>query len=207
MIVTQMSKCKTSDAPEFVTFSRTNYGEMRCCFERCVNSSENLSIDDPNEIAELLVNCVKSSISQSTVTEKIKIRKTDKIRPWFNLKIYRAMKKKEKVARKWKKCRWNAHLKRLYKLASCKLRNLIKEEKKKFIARKANEKDPKKLWRNINEIMGRSKKCGVSSLKINGIITKDQHKIARAFNDFFIDSIQTLSDGLNESTTIPKFNR
>lgn len=157
-------------------------------------------------IAEQLVDCIKTFITESKVTERIKIRKSDKVHPWDNWKIYKAIKAKEKARKKWKSRRWNQHYRKQYVRSSNRLKCLIKREKNNYIQRKASEKDPKKLWRNLNEIMGRKKKQEITSIRINGSDISDPKIIAHSFNDFFIDSIKSLCTDLADCPS-PRFKR
>ncbi len=79
------------------------------------------------------------------------------------------------------------------------LRNLRKSKAELFI-RIINEAqgNGKLIWRNLNKLTGRYKEQRITlpELKVNGILTKDNDMIASTFNDFFINSVRELVQGI-----------
>lgn len=207
IVISQFPTLKSVPISRTITLSRTNYDKMRQLFESSVQSAHILQSGDPEEITTTLTDCIKNALRDSTTSIKIKVKNCHKLRPWFNAKVLLAIHKKEKAINRWKKNRRNMHLKSLMKLMSTRLKLIIKQEKIKYIAQKVSEKDPKKLWRNINEIIGRKKKSEITSLSVNGTSITEPVAMCQVFNEFFVDSISALNSSLKECSVPPKLTR
>ena len=57
----------------------------------------------------------------------------------------------------------------------------------------------KKVWSNINTILGKNRKSSSTSIKLNGIIINEPEVIASSFNTYFNSIPTTLSNNINNN--------
>lgn len=114
---------------------------------------------------------------------------------------------------KWlKKRRKTPHSQKYHlKLLECtkKLRKVVNEDHKKFIDRKVSVKDSKKMWCNLNEILGRNFTPNKFTIKDeDSCILNDPSKIADEFNKFFTNcakkTLQEISTSSTETQTVKR---
>ena len=79
------------------------------------------------------------------------------------------------------------------------LNRRIRSESRKFnneqIEKANNENE---MWNVVNDVLN-PRKDSNWRLNINGVITEEEEKIANAFNDFFIEKVEKLKEGINKS--------
>ncbi|KAG5666481.1 hypothetical protein PVAND_014508 [Polypedilum vanderplanki] len=174
------------------TIYKTDYKKLELKFDELASKSNLLVKTDPNEIANDLINITNEAIKQSTTSFVISF-KNENFLWWSNNNcIRKALETKKKIASKLRKNRGNSFLKAALKEASYSLKLIIKYEKKKNMMQKFCCKNPKKMWKNIDTVLGRNKSHEVKALKINDELIEDRKEIAVNFNNHFIDSIEEL---------------
>ena len=57
----------------------------------------------------------------------------------------------------------------------------------------------KKVWSNINTILGKTGKLSSTSIKLNGIVINEPEVIASSFNSYFKSIPTTLSNNINNN--------
>lgn len=205
-ILTQLTNWKSSNSVRLVKFERTNFNALRQHFKSFTNTSSILNNNDPDEISNALINAIDNSLKKSTKTVKYKIKSDLSICHWYNEHIIRAIKLKDTAARKWRRNKSSNYFKLKLRSASRRLRQIIKIEKQKYISRCAEEKNPKKLWRNLNEILGRSIKDEIRTIKVMDKMVHTDLEMSNAFNNFFVDSIKSLSCSLHDCLQRPQLH-
>lgn len=205
IIITQIRNWKISNIPHTISFRRTNFKALRNHFRSLATASNMLDIQAPNDISIALTNAIKTAINQSSKIVRYKIKSHQKVCKWFNEKVIKAIKSKDSAVRKWRKNKKNVLLKTKMRIATRKMEIVIRNEKTKYITRCTDTKDPKKLWRSLNEILGRSNKESISFLKIEGQIEQNEGTIAECFNNYFVNSVRQLSSEVNKSFHPPNF--
>jgi len=119
---------------------------------------------------------------------------------WFNLSIAKAIAAKDRIARKYRANKRNISLKLKYHALTKKVKSVINAEKQKFIERSLNQNDPKKMWRNLNELLGRKPKHKLNSIFNNKQeLIVDEKEIAELLNSHFVGSVSSLKDNLKPS--------
>jgi hypothetical protein len=156
---------------------------------------------EPNEIANQLTDMTKESIKNAIRKIKFKFNKDTTICKWFNTRIMNAIKHKDVLSRKCRKRKGNITLKIKLRKASRRLRSIIKQEKNKFIYKSLKGNNLRRIWRNLNEIIGRKNKSdGIMAVKNEaGELIQDPVLIAERFNNVFIDSVKDIKSNLTES--------
>lgn len=115
--------------------------------------------------------------------------------PWFDSHLWDIMKKRDTALKKFLKTRLSTdHL--IFKS----LRNRVTQQLRKARATffldliRDAKGNSKKLWNSIDKLLGKEKHTHQSiQLKVNGSILNDSHAIAINFNDYFLNSVQQLS--------------
>lgn len=87
-----------------------------------------------------------------------------------------------------------------FRKASLEVRKIIKTEKAKYIEKSLEGKDQRKIWRNLNELLGRKKDSNeIMAIKGEGNdFIFDPTQISETFNKNFIDSVTELKSKLHE---------
>lgn len=135
---------------------------------------------------------------------KIMKQKTNKncAKPWITSGILNSTKQKDKLYKKWLKCR-DVTAETSYKRYKNKLTLIIRSAKNRYFVSKFTElkSDLRKTWCLIRNIMnGNNNKTGVKEMKIGDHVTSDQTIIANKFNEYFTNI------GLNLASKIPESN-
>ena len=91
--------------------------------------SEILNDMDPEVIALKLTEITKNAINKATSILRFRIANEDKICAWYNLKILKSMKIKDRLAKKHRRNKKCKLTKKRLKCASLKLKKTINDEK------------------------------------------------------------------------------
>ena len=191
---------KTSTKKIIKEFKRTNYAKLRKKFRSSLQNTSLLNETDPNVIAQQLTNLTQNAIAKSTTVCKVKIKECFKYCEWISLKTLKLIQRKEKMAnriRKKKKIIRNfketKQLQNRLKSISRKVKDAMKKDEKKYYVVQCQEKNPRKLWKNLNRILGREKEDSVNAIfDKDGNIMTDDYEIANSLNNNFISSISSI---------------
>lgn len=125
------------------------------------------------------------------------------LKPWITTGIQKSISKKNKLYKKLLNTSNNFWYRR-YKAHRDLINTLIKLSKKTYYQKYFSEcaKNSKKTWTGINKVLNRDKNINDEIfLNIGGKTIHDQTKVADAFNNYFINVAQKLSNELGEPNT------
>ena len=129
--------------------------------------------------------------------------------PWIDSELRESMRKRDELKKaamdvkgieKWQE----------YCVMRNKVTKLNRKKKKVYYQNKIQERknDGNRLWKTLNEIMGRAKNTTSSFIEVNGFFLTKSKDIANNFNDHFLDKVDKLRkdtgspSGLSMSTQI-----
>jgi len=201
ILMTELSCIKRDKEVKIIKIESTNWKKFNDTFVMLQSRSSIMDKTDPNEIAHQLTQTTKEAIKRATNHFNFKFSKDSKVCNWFNVRIMNAIKNKDRLIRLCKKKKGNVSLKNRLLQSSRRLKNIIKEEKDKFIRKSLQGSNIKKIWRNLNEILGRNTKSNdiIAVNDANGEMMYDSFSISERFNSYFIDSIEDLKRNLTKS--------
>lgn len=187
-------------------YTYIDYNKLKSKFNELNKTVKFNDYNDCDLIAEKLTEITQTAISFSTNKIVINWKANDNICPWYNWKIIKSIKIKVNLAARVRKNRSNMHLKKRLDMESSKLKKLIENERRKFYDNRLSESNPKKLWKNLNNILGREKTHDIKAIYSadNELIT-DNINIAQRFNEHFIDSVAGLVN--TNSVHYPTFEK
>lgn len=201
IVITELSDIKREKEEKIIEMEITNWKKFKEMFVLLQSKSSIMNEIDPNKIALQLTEMVKESKNRSTRKLKFKFKKDSKVCNWFNVRIMNAIKQKDRLLRKCKKRMGNISLKNKLLHSSRRLTKIIKEEKDKFIRRSLEGSNIKKIWKNLNELLGRKSKSNdiIAVKDLNGEMIYDPNSISERFNGYFMDSVEDLKRKLTKS--------
>ena len=132
-------------------------------------------------------------------------RKLFKIQPYMTKDLLDGINFRDKLHRKYEKCKWNSPFKDAYKndytSFADNLSKAIRAAKKDFYHKRFNDTQNtfKKTWKNINDLLNRSKKSKdfPGTFMVNGVEESDRKEIANKMNSFFTGIGPTLADAIS----------
>ena len=151
------------------------------------------NVDDPNA---LWINFRDKFNEISSLHAPIRQRRvTSKYAPWLNREIKNLMNYRDHMKKRAVKTKSN-YYSYVYKRARNQVNKLIKDTKAKYFQSVINssKNNPKEMWRNINQIIGKhSKTTNVTSIQVNDSIKTSNRDIAETFNNYFANVGNELS--------------
>lgn len=136
--------------------------------------------------------CLEKTIKKCTRKKLIKTNNCVKM--WFSAELKQL--KKEKIINyniaktENTTAAWNR-----YKLIRNTYKNKTESEKEKYVNSKINNaKDQKQMWKQIKELVLKRNKNVIKTVIFNEIEYKDNFQIATQFNKYFVDSIKSIRD-------------
>lgn len=151
--------------------------------------------DDSNLIADKIIGATKRAIEHSTSIKTYNVKRAEKLCDWACSDVLDAMKEKDKWLKKRRRNRKSEKYRRKLSKATIKLEKCTKKAIINAVMRKTSERDPKKMWRNLNEIMGRSRtEAHPDGIRLaNGNLTCDALEVANEFNQHFTSCAELLN--------------
>ena len=169
-----------------------------------------LSISDPNEATDELIQKIQFCTKQAEITIKKK-HNNNKIprKDWITKGIIISCEHAELLFNIWDLDRRNLELKSAYKKYELVLNKVIKNAKMIHDGEKISkvQNEPKKLWKTMNQIMGKESK---RESKVEFIFDKSQKRIAdpleisNTMNEYFATVGKDLADSI-QTTYRPNF--
>lgn len=153
-----------------------------------------LSSHDTNEIVDYITDAVKSALNRSSVVRNFTVKHSERINIWSSARALELMAEKDKWLRKRRAKPSSEFYQRKVKEVSNELLILNKAEYIHHVHQKVTTRDPKKLWRGLNEVLGRNNNRIVPSISNGGETFTDPTIVANLFNDFFSNCAQNLLD-------------
>lgn len=127
--------------------------------------------------------------------------------PWMSFDIWKLIKIKNNLLRSQKRNPNNIRCKELLDHVSKKVQRAKDQAKKEYFSKLFSTSNQKRIWTNINKILGRNKDTtNAIKLSVNGSLTSDDSSIANAFNDFFCSIGPQLAASIHSNQDINKFN-
>ena len=166
-----------------VTISKINYDQLEKNFQ--FSPPKDANVED---FANSLINATQNSMTKSTSKFNVKVKNKNEIAPYANNELLIALKLKDKCRKKMANHPNSLHALNAYKEASENFQKLNEELHRKFLNEKFDDCDMKQAWKNINDLLGRSKNSENEVTELidgNNSIT-DKLEIANTFNRRFI---------------------
>ncbi|CRK98448.1 CLUMA_CG011805, isoform A [Clunio marinus] len=173
-------------------------------YDKLAENFHDINVDcencnDSNKITEIIINEVKAATFLSTKTLKFKVKNSDKINEWASTQLMATIIKKNKLLTKRRKNPNNQMIQEELQKVSQKLKILSASDFANFIRQKVNVSDSRKLWRNLNVILGRSKQDYVEEIEDElGTKFKNKKEIAEKFNNYFTTCADKLINSFKE---------
>lgn len=201
IVMTELSCIKKEKEEKIIELEYINWKKLKEIFIKLQSKSQIMHEVDPNRIADQLITLTKEAIRHATRKTRFKFKKNSKICRWFNTRILNAIKHKDRMSRICKRKKGNILMKNRLVQASRKLKKIIKDEKDKYIRKALQGSNIKKIWKNLNEILGRKNRSS-KIIAINdekGDLIFENASISERFNEYFIESVNELKSNLTES--------
>ena len=169
-------------------------------FQDAINSTFNTSLylgsfDDFNTVFMDIYEQIFIS------TDPPKSRRSHKTNPWITHRIVQAINLRDKAYKRWRKSKCDEDHE-TYKEHRRDVRKAIKRAKNDHYSGKFDKADgnPKKTWKVINELRGKTKTPPSSTFIVNGVETSCKSTISEKFNEFFLSIASQLNqDALSNS--------
>lgn len=169
-------------------------------------SLETFTSNDPNQIAKCITSAIKNAVELSSTEKTFTVKHYEKIGDWNSEEALTLMQEKDKLLNKRRKKPQSEKISTELKEVSERLRKTNEIDYRRYIQQKVSTKDPKKLWKNLNAILGRSKDVSTSTLlDIDGKRIQETAEIAKTFNDFFANCAQNIMNSAAPSTSDTQF--
>lgn len=147
-----------------------------------------------NENVILFDNGFKETIK--TFTNKKIIQEKNNVNRWFNNEV-RLMKKDKIIKYQTAKLKNTNQAWTNYKTKRNIYKVKIENEKNKYINNKINNADDQKqMWREIKDLVFKKKHNEIKNVIFNQVEYKDNIEIANQFNNYFVDSIISIRDSI-----------
>ena len=128
-------------------------------------------------------------------------------KPWINSKVVKSFKERDRSYKKYMISRniedWVA-----YKSFRNKTTNLIREEKHKYFENKIDncKQNSLDMWKTLKSIIKLSNNEEVQELNVEGTLVKGKVEIAKKFNEFFIKSVEDITQSIPVQSTTSNIN-
>jgi len=199
IVISQLKGIKSVVNKFVIKIERNDYTKLRENFNELASQSTILRETNPDIIADELTKITQTAVKKSTKIINYKT-KSKNLCEWLSLKILKAIRYKDLAKKKWRKNKSNNDLKRRLRYAENNLNHTIRSEKARHLEKIVSEGNAKKIWRNLNSLLGRKTKNSVKSLNIDNQIFTDESIISNRMNQQFIEGVNELQRDLNEST-------
>ena len=209
-------KTPNSDTPQYKRFFNESKKDLFCntFSEMLTGSNLNFSFhsnrNNPNRVLNSLITVIQDSYNKVFPLKKVSKRKTKKQRkPWMNFYILDMIKTKHKLFKKYLNNKTPENL-TAYKNKRNNCKKEIEKAKKQYYYNffKNCKKDPKKIWRGINDLTNKSQKAQSSLpdyIKIDddGNVSSNPKFIINKLNKHFVCKGPKLAAKLPKSTKSP----
>ena len=189
MIITSINDTHIRNQFVLKEYKSTDYEKIKTDLSSKLNKSNIFNETEPDKIANELTDMLKEVIRKNTKIVKLRIRQENAVCPWYNSKVLTILKRKRAIARKLRIWR-NEHLRCKLVAISKKLKNTVDDEKRKYYCEKLAVQNPRQMWRNLNELLGRKENKKIEVLKIDDELIFNESVMANKFNEYFIQSVE-----------------
>ena len=150
-------------------------------------------------------NCILNAIQKHAPLKPLsKKQRKQRRKPWITNGILKSISIKNKLYKKFLKSKDSFWYQR-YKYYRDTLNRLIRKSKNNHYKSyfEIFKNNSKKIWSGINELISKSSKTANNeiSIKVNGVLVKNQTQVANKFNEYFTSIAKNLVDKLGNSKT------
>lgn len=164
--------------------TRIDYRKLEMNFPDVCNKIT--SSNDPNEIANFLTEALKTAISSSSTTKYYPVKHPERINEWTTDEAVELIMAKDKLLKKLRRKPGNEKILKELSMVSAKLNETNKRDYNRHVRNKVKTNDRSKMWRNLNEILGRKKSNTLQQItRDDSTKTEDPKEIADEFNNYF----------------------
>ena len=154
-----------------------------------------LSSNDPDFVANLITESIQTATENSTHLKSVVVKHNERINNWTSISTLDLMKEKDKWLKKRRSKPWSDFYKKMVNLTSSKLEISSRNDYASHVRKQISTKDPKKMWRNLNSVLGRVKSSdAIPPLTHSDGGSVEPNKVAEVFNDFFANTAANLKD-------------
>lgn len=114
-------------------------------------------LTDPNDAANAITAALQEAMEASTTVETFKIKHPERINKSTSIKSLSLIATKDRLLNKHRKKPSNVKIKNKLAQVTISLDNSLRNDFKNYIQKKVSTSDSKKMWKNLNEILGRNK--------------------------------------------------
>ncbi|CRL03366.1 CLUMA_CG016746, isoform A [Clunio marinus] len=151
-----------------------------------------------DEIVEKITEEIKRAVRLSSRTLSFKIKKSENIKDWASEGLLSMIKEKDKLLMKRRKNHMSKDIQEKLEVMSGKLKKKMKDDFNNFMQQMVKVPDPKKLWRNLNVLLGRTSENTIEVIEEAGKKLKNKKEIANTFNNYFVSCASKLADSLED---------
>lgn len=181
-----------------------------------MDKSWNNNIEDINIISENLVKNIQGTLDKYAPLKTVSMPITFGNKKWWTYEIDAEIRERDKLFRKATITK-NTEDWSIFRQKRNKVVEMIRKSKQKYYQEKIDnvKNDSKKMWSTLKEITAqRPSSTTYDGIKFNNNIIRDNNLISEKFNEYFIDSINSITENLNCNnttqmeviSTIPKSN-
>jgi hypothetical protein len=207
MVFLKLSKINTINNDLRKTKTVTDFENALCSL-----SKENLSnlhnVTDPNILADLLISSLRKCLLENTIITLIP-RNNRIIKPWITLGILRCIRNRNNMQMKLRSDPDNITLKITYRRYRNYCNNLIKKLKRTYDKEQLAKagKNPKHLWKSINNITSRKPNKTENSVLLD--IRSTPIQSVNTVNIFFASVGKSLAENIlsNNANQVPSVNK
>ena len=166
-------------------------------------SSAVVSSNDPEVIVGLISSAITLASNQSTKTKEFIIKHNERICEWSSDKSLKFLKEKDKWLKKRRKNPRSDYYKHMVSKTGRELELVNRSDFATFVRKKVSTNDPKKMWRNLNDVLGRKKPSNAIPEKMLGPdgSAESPRSVVNTLNSHFISCANTL---LKTSVSVPQ---
>lgn len=159
-----------------------------------------MECNDSNLIANALTSALQTAISRSSSTRTFTVKHEEKVCEWSSVKTLELLTEKDKWLRKRRAKPGNSRCADMLRKVSVELEASIKSDFDRYVKKKVESKDPKKLWRGLNDVLGRNKndQAIVVTNTQTGHTAHRPAEVANIFSEFFATCVQQLDPCLEQ---------
>lgn len=188
------------------TISRTSIDYPRLCHLFPDITAQVESLGDSNAVLDCLLKGIQTATTSATTTNTYVVKHPERINQWTSEKAVKLILEHDKILSKRRRKR-SDRIEAELKAVEAKLREINKNDYSSYVRRKTNTKDPRKMWRNLNDITGRSETHRpVDKILHQGKCYSYDLDIANAFNDYFSTCADEYLATSSPETTDPTTN-
>lgn len=193
-IVISTLKCprKIPRAREFITREKIVYKTLQQNFPDL--SASIYESNNSDEISNILTRAIQSATKNSSTIKKYSVKHPERINEWTSEKALELIVEKDKLLKKHRRKPHSTLIKENLDSVSAELDKRNKTDYAKYVRQKVTTNDPKKMWRNLNSILGREKDRASPTVENSSGEPLPPKEAANVFNEFFSTCAKSISE-------------